>query len=134
MESSKRVVHWAEPVSANGIRYEVTRVPSRHGIAQDSGVVSAIDEATGQELWTIAVYPIVYDEDEERDVQDVYITRLAVDPEAECSAGRQRAARALQGRSDEPFGQQDQLIGAPNEAAVTSGSDRSRPRRRHTRR
>ncbi len=82
MESSKRVVHWAEPVSANGIRYEVTRVPSRHGIAQDSGVVSAIDEATGQELWTIAVYPIVYDEDEERDVQDVYITRLAVDPEA----------------------------------------------------
>lgn len=80
MESMKRRMPVVEPVKADGVRYQITRAPRLHGFEQNSGVISAIDEATGAELWQLAVYPIAYDEAEEADVQDVFITRLSLAP------------------------------------------------------
>ena len=76
MESLKRRAPKVDPVVAEGVRYEVTRGPRNKGFEQNSGVISAVDEATANVLWTIAVYKVVYESDEEADAQDVFITDL----------------------------------------------------------
>ena len=78
MESLKRRAPKVEPVTANGVRYEVTRGPRSRGFNQNSGVVSAIEEASGKELWSVAVYPVVYVTGEEEDAQDVFVTGLSI--------------------------------------------------------
>lgn len=75
-ESAKRRVPRVDPVVGNGIRYEVVRGARSRGFKQSGGVVAAIDVASGKELWTLLVYKTVYDEKEEADVQDVFITNL----------------------------------------------------------
>lgn len=75
-ESAKRRAPRVDPVVGNGIRYEVLRGARSRGFKQNGGVVAAIDVASGKELWTLLVYTTVYDEKEEADVQDVFITEL----------------------------------------------------------
>lgn len=78
MESAKRMVPNVAPVTAGGVRYEVLRGARSRGFAQNGGIIAAVDAATGKELWTLIVYLIQYDPQEEADVQDVFITSLAM--------------------------------------------------------
>lgn len=64
------------PVEIDKVRYEIIHRAKARGFGQDGGVITAVDIATGKELWTLVVYKTVYDPDEEIDVQDVYITKL----------------------------------------------------------
>lgn len=65
------------PVEINNIRYEVVRAAKAHGLGQDGGIIAAIDITSGKELWTLIVYQTHYDQNEEQDVQEVYITKLS---------------------------------------------------------
>ncbi|MBI5549445.1 MAG: PQQ-binding-like beta-propeller repeat protein [Deltaproteobacteria bacterium] len=65
------------PVEIDQVRYEVVRRARARGFGQDGGVIAAIDLATGKELWTLVVYRTAHDKNEERDVQERYITRLS---------------------------------------------------------
>ncbi len=57
-----------EPIYFEGIRYEVS----------DMGVVLAWDEKNNQELWKNTIYNVSYNSTIEKDVQDVWITKLEV--------------------------------------------------------
>ena len=77
MEYAKRDVPTPEPVSWKGIRYEAAEGKA-HGFDHNGGVIAAVEEATGQTLWTLRVYRVDMDPDEEEDVQEVFITRLTL--------------------------------------------------------
>jgi hypothetical protein len=79
MESAKRRVPKPAPVSAHGVRYEVDFSGKAEGSNQRGGVVAAVDEASGQLIWRMAVYPVVFKPAEERDAQEIFITDLALD-------------------------------------------------------
>lgn len=64
------------PLKLNGVRYVEIRDARARGFNQPGGVIAAIDEKSGQELWSVLVYQTRYDAKEESDVQDVYITRI----------------------------------------------------------
>lgn len=78
MESPKRRVFTVAPVEAAGIRYEVLRGARSRGFNQNGGIIAAIDVASGNELWTLAVYQNSYDAKEEADVQDRYIIEMTL--------------------------------------------------------
>jgi hypothetical protein len=62
-----------EPVKAvvhDGVRYEAP--------VEKMGIVEAFDAATGKKLFEVQVYWVTVDPNLERDVQDVYITKLEV--------------------------------------------------------
>ncbi len=79
MESQDRDVPRPKPVTAAGVRYEVVRNARMRGFDQAGGVVEAVDAKTKASLWTLQVYTVRFDPQEERDVQEVFITSLAVD-------------------------------------------------------
>lgn len=64
------------PLVWHGVRYEVVLRAHLRGFKQSGGVIAAIDEKTGKEKWIAQVYQTHYDSDEEKDVQNVYVTRL----------------------------------------------------------
>lgn len=70
--SDRNAPVWVKPVVFKDMRYEVA---DRVG----AGVVVAIDTATENDLWEVVVYQTTYDASLEKDVQDVYITSLAID-------------------------------------------------------
>jgi hypothetical protein len=76
MENPKRRGRTVKPVSHNGIRYEAVRAGRARGFDQTGGIIAAVDESTDKELWTLVVYEIEYDSDEELDVQDVLISSI----------------------------------------------------------
>lgn len=78
MESAKRRVPSVAPVTVGSTRYEVLRGARSRGFSQNGGIIAAVDTASGQELWTLVLYETVYDPQEEADVQDVFITSLAL--------------------------------------------------------
>jgi hypothetical protein len=78
MENQKRRIPKVEPVSREGVRYEVVRGAKSRDFGQNGGVIAAVKEATGRELWTLVVYKVDFDPKEEADVQDVYITKLSL--------------------------------------------------------
>ncbi len=78
MEHAKRRIKKVKPVSKHGIRYEEIKGARARGFGQNGGVIAAVDEKTGNEVWTLVVYETVYDKAEETDVQDVYITKMKV--------------------------------------------------------
>jgi hypothetical protein len=65
------------PVTYEGVRYEAPHFSNPCG--QNGGCVVAYDDATGAQLWALRVYCTQYDSNLETDVQDVFITSLAVD-------------------------------------------------------
>jgi hypothetical protein len=79
MEKADREVPRPRPAIHDGIRYEAVRNARMRGFDQAGGIVVAIDEATGKDLWTLKVYDVIFEIGEERDAQDVFITRLRVD-------------------------------------------------------
>lgn len=74
--AKRRAPKPVEPVEINNVRYEVVRAAKARGLGHDGGVIAAVDVASGKELWTLDVYQTVYDQNEEQDVQEVYITKL----------------------------------------------------------
>jgi hypothetical protein len=69
------------PLKINGVRYTEIRDARSRGYDQPGGIVAAIDEKTGNELWSVLVYQTQYDKKEESDVQDVFITSIEVSPD-----------------------------------------------------
>ena len=65
------------PVVSDGVRYEDPHTDNPCG--QNGGCVVAYDDASGALLWSLKVYCTQYDPQLEQDVQDVFITSLAVD-------------------------------------------------------
>ena len=65
------------PVVYDGARYEAPHFSNPCG--QNGGCVVAYDDATGAQLWALRVYCTQYDPNLETDVQDVFITSLAVE-------------------------------------------------------
>ncbi|HEX7687989.1 MAG TPA: hypothetical protein VF453_09795 [Burkholderiaceae bacterium] len=78
MESSKRRRPTVSPVVFKGLRFEALRRPRDHGSAQSGGALAAFDEKSNKYLWGVQLYTTVFDEREERDVQEVYIKELSV--------------------------------------------------------
>lgn len=78
MESAKRRVPRVSPVTLGNTRYEVVRGARSRGFNQNGGVLAAVDVRSGKELWTVQVYETRYDDKEEHDVQDVFITHMAI--------------------------------------------------------
>lgn len=66
------------PVVANGVRYQVLHFGALHGKGQNGGYVQAWDVKTGKLLWDRMVYRVRYDANLEKDVQDDFISRIAV--------------------------------------------------------
>lgn len=75
MKASVRI---ASPVSRKGVRYEAVRGGKARGLGQNGGLIAAVDEQSGQELWVLKVYDVHYDGDMEADKQDVFITGLSL--------------------------------------------------------
>ena len=69
-------VKQAEPVVLKGVRYEVVRGGRGRGLGQNGGLIAAIQQDTGEELWVLKVYEVAYDGKMEDDKQDVLITGL----------------------------------------------------------
>ena len=80
MESAKRrAPAVVKPVVVEGVRYEAPLRARIDGPAQHGGVVFALDDKTGAMVWTVQLYKTAHDGMEETDVQDVYVTQLALD-------------------------------------------------------
>ena len=69
-----------EPVTIGGTRYEVPHWGKTMGLGQNGGHVTAVDVASGQSLWTAALYKIDYKPNMEADKQDSFIVSLEFDP------------------------------------------------------
>ncbi len=82
-ESAKRRIPRVESVESKGIRYEVIRAARSRGFAQQGGVIAAIEVKSGKELWTLQVYTVSFDPQEEQDVQERYITSLSMSPDGQ---------------------------------------------------
>lgn len=78
-ELAKRRPPAVAPVTLNGVRYEVPRAARTLGHGQASGILAAVSEASGELLWSVAVYPVSYGGAEEKDAQDVFITAIAAE-------------------------------------------------------
>lgn len=79
MESAKRRAPTAQPVVHKGIRYEQLRRPMEQGFTQAGGVIAAIDEASGKQIWVTQLFKTEFDPKEERDAQEVYVSKLVLD-------------------------------------------------------
>ena len=66
-------------VIADGVRYEEAADGRAHGFAQSGGVIVATDVKTRSERWAVRVYEVQFDPAEERDVQEIFITKLKMD-------------------------------------------------------
>ena len=73
-----------EPVSYQGVRYEVVAGGKGRGLGQNGGLIAAVNPENGEELWVLKVYEVVYDDDLEADKQDVLITDLSVSRWSHC--------------------------------------------------
>ena len=65
------------PVMINGVEYSVIHWGHELGEQQNGGFVVATDSTTGVRLWVLQVYETKYNEQIERDTQDIFITKLA---------------------------------------------------------
>ncbi len=66
------------PVAAKGVIYKVPHFGFFHGKSQNGGFVQAWDAKTEKVLWDRMVYRIIYDPRMEKDVQDVFITKILI--------------------------------------------------------
>ena len=79
-ETSKKRLAPAETEAlvVDGIRYEAPKWGKSLGLGQNGGHLRAVDESTGNELWVLEVYEIVYDGDMEDDKLDRFITTISL--------------------------------------------------------
>lgn len=64
------------PVTANGVRYEVLHWGRERGLDQNGGYIVAKDAASNKELWLAKIYSIEYKPKLETDVQDIFIREI----------------------------------------------------------
>jgi len=64
-----------KPLVHEGVSYRAGHSADDKG---NGGTVEAVDVHTGKRLWMVTVYEVPYD-DRETDVQDVWITTLAIE-------------------------------------------------------
>jgi hypothetical protein len=71
----------AAPVVADGVRYQAVhdRYTANNAPAGLRAYVEAWDVKADKLLWNVKVYEIVYDQNLESDVQDIYIESLKMD-------------------------------------------------------
>lgn len=67
------------PVTSGNTRFEAPLEPNPCDPEQTGGCVVAYDNATGAQQWAVQVYCTKIDPNLERDVQDVFISSLALD-------------------------------------------------------
>lgn len=65
------------PVVLDNVRFEAPINGKVRGLGQNGGLVVAIDNRTGEELWFVLVYTITYAPNLEADKQDLFITDMA---------------------------------------------------------
>lgn len=63
-------------VTIKDLRFEVIHWGKDRGFAQNGGYIAAFDKTSGEELWTLKIYDIVYDPELESDVQDLFIKSM----------------------------------------------------------
>lgn len=63
-------------VTIKNLRFEVIHWGKDRGFAQNGGYIAAFDKTSGEELWTLKIYDIVYDPELESDVQDLFIKSM----------------------------------------------------------
>jgi hypothetical protein len=106
-ESAKRQIPGVEPVESKGIRYEVIKAARSRGFAQHGGVIAAIEVKSGKELWTLQVYTVSFDAQEEQDVQERYITSMSMSPDGQSvqvlAEGQRRYAVRLSDQAITPL-------------------------------
>ena len=73
-----------EPVVAEGVKYLAPQVTpgylEAYGVPPcPTGCVEAWEEKSGKLLWRVQVYTVPYDDQRERDVQDVFIRSLKIE-------------------------------------------------------
>ena len=70
-----------DPVTHNGVTYEVIHFCKPRGLKQNGGYVAKIDAESGDELGMIRIYKVRYSwwKPIERDKQDVFITDMTLD-------------------------------------------------------
>lgn len=68
-----------KPVVYQGIRYTAPHWVNENGKRIAGGYVEATDVKTNKKRWRIKVYATQYDSQVEKDVQDVFITSLAIE-------------------------------------------------------
>jgi hypothetical protein len=80
-EKRRKAPDPVNPVSFNGIRYEVIHFGKARGLKQNGGYLAKFDERTGDETGLIKVYKVKYSwwGGKERDKQDNFITSLELD-------------------------------------------------------
>ena len=79
METAKRIApKEIEPVIINNVIYEVLNFDREHAPEQNGGYLLAKDNQTGEELEKIKIYDIHYNNQEERDVQDIFIKSMEI--------------------------------------------------------
>lgn len=96
----------AEPVTVGGVRYEPVHSGTARGLDQTTGYLSAVDPATGRELWVLKVYDVPKDPDMEDDKQDKFMTELTASADGThllvAAEGGRRFAVRLADRSVRP--------------------------------
>lgn len=73
------------PVIYQGVKYVV--IPwgyNENNPNQNGGYIEARDEKTDEKLWGLRVYDVYYNDNLERDAQDVFITSLSLDDRNQC--------------------------------------------------
>lgn len=68
----------AAPVVADGVRYTAPPFGAFRGRSQNGGYVDAEDVRSGKLIWSRMIYRVQYEPNLEKDVQDVFITRIKV--------------------------------------------------------
>jgi len=64
------------PITADGVRYEVLHWGRDRGLDQNGGYIVAKDAVSNKELWLAKIYTIDYKPKLETDVQDLFITAI----------------------------------------------------------
>jgi hypothetical protein len=110
MSSDKKRREPQEPtaVEAGGVRFEAPLLGVPLGYAQDGGIVTARDAASGELLWSQRVYAIPHDGTIEDDKQDVFVTALELASDGQaleiCNEHGQRFRLGLHDRRVDPLG------------------------------
>ncbi len=65
------------PVTIKNLRFEAVHSGRSRGLDQNGGYIAAFDATSGEELWTLKVYDVVYDAKMETDLQDIFIVSMS---------------------------------------------------------
>ena len=67
-----------KPIIAGDYIYTVPHWSGENGTMQNGGYIQVLDAKTGVEVWGVQIYKTQYDDNLEKDVQDVFILRMKI--------------------------------------------------------